>query len=62
MPKFKPRCPTCNSVLRKAKKGYLCPDSKCKVITVHFDRSLKIRKIVYEGFDSVPVFRGKQRE
>ena len=60
--KFRPKCPACSSVLEKAKSAYLCTNSKCKVIKVHFDRSVRVDKIVYEGFDSLPIFGRKHKE
>jgi len=63
LPKFRPKCPACGSVLEKAKKGYQCPNSKCDVITVRFDRSLRVESIVREGFGNVSVFgKGEKKE
>jgi len=60
--KFRPRCPECGSILKKSKKGYLCPNSKCDVITVRFDRSLRVESIVREGFDNLGVFGKRQKK
>jgi len=58
---FRPKCPACGSVLKKAKKGYLCPKPKCSVIEVHFNRYRRAVKVVHEGFSGV-AFGGKKKE
>ena len=57
--KFRPKCPICKSVLRKLGKGYTCPKSECRVIKVFFDRDLRVRKVLSEGFDLFP-FSGRR--
>ena len=42
LPKFKLRCPECRSVLKKSKKRYLCPNSKCGIIKAILRRSLTL--------------------
>ena len=62
MSKFTPKCPDCGSVLKKAKKGYLCPSAKCKVIEVHFDRSLRVERIVREGLQAFDFGEKKRKD
>jgi len=47
---------------RKAQKGYLCPNPRCDVITVHFDRNLRVKKVVREGIAILPIFGDHKRK
>ena len=62
MPKFRPKCPSCGSILEKAYRGYSCPNPECKVIKVYFTKGRKVGRIVREGFDGIAFGRKKKKE
>jgi len=51
------RCPVCGSLLhRQGKAGFICPNSRCEVIKVHFDRNFNIKRIYKQGLSSLSKF------
>jgi tRNA(Ile2) C34 agmatinyltransferase TiaS len=54
--KNRPSCPECGSTLLRKGKGYSCPNPECEVVTVFFDRELKVRRVTYKGFEYLKIF------
>jgi len=55
MGKGSPTCPLCGSTLKPLSRPgfYLCPNPKCRVIKVQLNRSMKVKRLFLEGFDSL---------
>ena len=54
--KIEPKCPVCGSKLVKQKRGFMCPNSKCEVIKVYFDRNYNVIRVDKQGLSSMSKF------